>query len=126
MLLKRGDKKSLWDYIKKFKKGVAPIKELKMQDAVGHFTRNLNVLANKDFMKDVITKGPQTLGEVYKIAQEHISVEEAFGHCTLARIRIMNRVEIEMKKKTGTKRMENILTGKRGKLGEMGKLLEEE
>lgn len=28
-------------------------------------------------MKDVITKGPQTLGEVDKIAQEHISVQVA-------------------------------------------------
>lgn len=48
-----------------------------MQKVVGHFTRNLNIRANRDFIKDLITKSHQRLGEVFKITQEHISVEEA-------------------------------------------------
>lgn len=77
MHIKQGDDESLWEYIERFKKGVAPIKDLRMQEAITYFIRNLNFHANRDFTKDILSKSPQTLGEVHKIAQGHILVDEA-------------------------------------------------
>lgn len=37
----------------------------------------MNFHANRDFAKDILSKSSQTLCEVYKIAQGHISVDEA-------------------------------------------------
>lgn len=77
MYIKQDDDKSLREYIEHFKKGVAYIKDLRMQEAITYFTRNLNFHATRDFTKDIPSKCPQTLGEVCRIAQGHISVDEA-------------------------------------------------
>lgn len=81
MQLKQGDDESLRDFIERFKMGIVTIKDLKMQEAVRYFTRKLNIRANKDIVKDLITKSPQMLGEVYKTAQDYIFVEETLRHC---------------------------------------------
>lgn len=76
MHIKQGKDELLREYIDRFKKGVAPIKDLKMQDEITYFTRNLNFHANRDFAKDIMSKSPHTFCEVYKIAQGHILVDE--------------------------------------------------
>lgn len=66
-----------------------------MQKAITYFTRNLNFHSNRDFAKDILNKAPQTLGEVYKIAQGHISINEALRalYPWANKSRIMGRME---------------------------------
>lgn len=77
MNVRQNEEDTLREFIQKYKKAVAPIKNLKIQEAVRYFFRNINIKRHKDFANALISRAPQTLSKVYKIAQEHVSIDEA-------------------------------------------------
>lgn len=69
---------SFRDYLKRFRDTVSLMKKLNVAQAIAHLVQGLNLQTSKDLMKDIIAKEPTKLGDIYKLTEQHITIDKAF------------------------------------------------